>query len=154
MMPPKPTTAVYFESTKSEHQHGGPGWEYGTCLWSPSARIDGVDEYAIMRQVKPNDLIIHCQDAVITGYSRAADQYHEIQQEPPSAGRWAKSNGYKSYYRIDLQDYTQLPQPIRRAQFIEANKVAIRKELDEQHPVNYPFMTWPSPPGVRPVQGG
>jgi hypothetical protein len=154
MMPEKPDTNVYFESTKSEHQHGGTGWEYGTCLWSPSKRVDGVDEYAIMRKVKPNDLIIHCQDGVITGYSRAVDEHHEVHEEPPNPGRWAKSKGFKSYYRIDVQGYTQLPHPIRLAQFMEANGALIRRELDEQRPVNYPFSRWPEPPGIRPVQGG
>jgi hypothetical protein len=29
---------VFVEITKENHAHGGPGWEFGTCLWSP----DGV----------------------------------------------------------------------------------------------------------------
>ena len=26
--------AVWLEMTQSSHRHGGPGWEFGTCLWS------------------------------------------------------------------------------------------------------------------------
>jgi hypothetical protein len=27
---------VWVELTRSEHQHGGDGWGFGVCLWSPS----------------------------------------------------------------------------------------------------------------------
>jgi len=40
-LPPEPKARVWIEDTKSEHQHGGPGWEFGTCLWSPSTDEKG-----------------------------------------------------------------------------------------------------------------
>ena len=53
----EPTT--YVEITKSEHAHGGPGWELGTCLWSPSRNRAGHDRYALMREPHRGDRVLH-----------------------------------------------------------------------------------------------
>src|SRR6516165_5046160 len=34
-LPTTPTAAVWIEDANTAG-HGGPGWEFGTCLWSPS----------------------------------------------------------------------------------------------------------------------
>jgi|GEM_PF-1735346 len=154
-LPPQPSTAVYVEMTKTAHQHGGPGWEFGTCLWSPSTRSDGhVDEYAIMRTVSPGDMIIHLNDAEFVGFSYATDKFKEIQEEPPLPGDWAKSKGYHSYYRIDLRDYTPFPSPIKVSVFLAKHRDTIRAEIDDHKPRHYMFSRWPDPEKVRRTQGG
>ena len=35
-LPVAPPANIWLENTKSAHQHGGHGWEFGTCVWSPS----------------------------------------------------------------------------------------------------------------------
>lgn len=53
-MPELPfTDRVWVEITRDEHGHGGEGWGFGTCLWSPERDNAGHDRYAIMRQ-QPN----------------------------------------------------------------------------------------------------
>jgi len=44
-LPEQPTDNVWLEITKTSHHHGGKGWEFGTCLWSPSKTTDGKDYY-------------------------------------------------------------------------------------------------------------
>ena len=42
--------SIWIEITKSEHKHGGYGWEFGTCLWSPNRNRAGSDSYSLMRR--------------------------------------------------------------------------------------------------------
>ena len=53
------TNNVFFEVTDLSHQHGGPGWEFGTCLWSPTTNASGHRVYELMKAPAANDLIIH-----------------------------------------------------------------------------------------------
>lgn len=46
---------IFIEITKSEHDHGGQGWNFGTCLWSPSKNRNGKDSYKLMRKPKKRD---------------------------------------------------------------------------------------------------
>lgn len=50
---------VYIEITKSDHLHGGVGWEFGQCLWSPNRNRAGHDRYSLMREPKVGDLVLH-----------------------------------------------------------------------------------------------
>jgi hypothetical protein len=68
-LPETPSAAVWIEDTKSAHGHGGPGWEFGSCLWSPSRADGGIDYYALMREPAPGDLVIHFNDGEIVGYA-------------------------------------------------------------------------------------
>jgi hypothetical protein len=79
--PTLPKTAparVWIEDTKTAaHGHGGPGWEFGSCLWSPSSAEGGTDRYAIMRELSADDLVIHLNDGDIVGWSRVAAPFQE-----------------------------------------------------------------------------
>jgi hypothetical protein len=90
---------VWFENTKTSHAHGGAGWEFGTCLWSPSRGRAGQDWYKAMREVKKGDLILHCYDGELTGSSSARGAFQERSDEPPQPGEWG---GMAPYYRIEL----------------------------------------------------
>jgi hypothetical protein len=39
---------VWVEKTKASHGHGGEGWEFGTCLWSPATDKSGKRIYENM----------------------------------------------------------------------------------------------------------
>ena len=47
--------SVWMEITKSEHQHGGAGWEFGTCLGSPTRNARGARSYEVMRRPQTGD---------------------------------------------------------------------------------------------------
>jgi len=67
---------VWIEDTKTTvHGHGGPGWEFGSCLWSPSANELGNDHYALMREPKIDDVVIHINDGVLVGWSYVSARF-------------------------------------------------------------------------------
>jgi hypothetical protein len=147
-LPVEPHTAIWIEDTKSEHHHGGPGWEFGICLWSPSANETGADSYALMREPAAGDLVIHIYDSVFTGWSHVARKYSEISSSPPLAGAWG---GRKLYYRIDLTGYQKFNRPVSLAEFVDKNRAALEAELRTDQPSRYPFILYQGQ--VRHAQG-
>lgn len=150
------TVNTFIEISKSEHGHGGRGWEFGTCLWSPSRNRAGADRYSIMRMPKAGDRVIHVyecdfqekMDTYILGESQVRKGVEEIASEPPSPGLWA---GMAPYYRIDLTDYHQYEAPLPIRQFRDDYQDEIRVDLLHNQPSFYPFNTYGN--GIRLVQG-
>jgi hypothetical protein len=147
---------TFIEITKSEHGHGGEGWEFGTCLWSPARNRAGNDRYSIMRIPEPHDRVIHFYetqhdgrlDTFIIGESSVRRKVREVEDEPPSPGNWA---GMAPYYRIDLANYRQYESPLPILQFVQEYLGEIRADLLQTRPVFYPFNTYGE--GIRTVQG-
>jgi hypothetical protein len=97
-----PTAQVWIEDTNTAaHGHGGPGWEFGTCLRSPSSAEDGSDWYWLMREPKPGDFVIHFDAGIVVGWSQVAGPFQEQTDAPPNPAQWA---GRSSYYRVPLTD--------------------------------------------------
>src|SRR5262245_9191954 len=132
----KPTRPVWLEITRSSHQHGGPGWEFATCLWSPSKNRGASDSYAIMREPRPGDLVLHCLDSIICGQSNVRASYREVAEEPPSPGPWA---GMSPYYRIEVGDYRDFSRPYPLGQLTREHEEEIRADLADNDPHRYPF---------------
>jgi MoxR-like ATPase len=149
-LPDVPPASVWLEFTKSSHLHGGPGWEYGTCLWSPSAASDGRDWYSSMREAAPGDLVIHSCDSEITGFSFVREGFKELTHSPPSAGAWADR---PAYYRIELRDYAPFNAPVSLSSFLQEHRDAIREEITSNRPSKYPFILERSG-AIKTVQGG
>jgi hypothetical protein len=53
------TNSVFIETTELAHEHGGAGWDFGTCLWSPTANASGHRVYELMLNPLEGDLVIH-----------------------------------------------------------------------------------------------
>ncbi len=123
-LPEAPAGSVWIEFL-SDHNHGGSGWEFGTCLWSPSRSSDGKDWFSPMRAVKAADLIVHVSIGEFVGFSYAKDSYREVSAEPPEPDRW---RGMAPYYRIELRDYTGLPVRASVQSFLERFKNEIRQD--------------------------
>jgi hypothetical protein len=139
-LPNEPPPHVWIEDTKtSSHGHGGAGWEFGTCLWSPSSNKISHDQYALMREPNTDDLVIHINDGELVGWSYVSTPYHEVTNEPPSPGPWA---GRKSYYRIDLKGYREFARPLPLTTFIEKHHTALKEELKNDQPKHYPFILY------------
>jgi hypothetical protein len=139
---------VWIEITRSEHGHGGPGWEFGTCLWSPSRDAAGHDRYAVMRQPGRGDGVIHFYhwvspiggvDTYVFGFSTVAKAAREVTSEPPSPGVWA---GMAPYFRIDLHGFSEFPRPLPMATLIRDYGLDIRREIVELRPRFYPLATY------------
>jgi hypothetical protein len=150
--------AVWIEITKSAHGHGGPGWEFGSCLWSPSTNRDGRDYYRLMRDIKPKDLVLHFyrdkwpdgkSETRIAGMSIAAQRYKEIREQPPMPGDWADMS---PYYRVQLRDYQPFPAPLPLRPFLQQYRDDLVRDLKENQPIHYPFYAYQDQ--LRTVQGG
>ena len=109
---------IYVEVTKAEHDHGGSGWEFGTCLWSPQLTKSGGDLYHLLRTATPGDLVLHILEDHWgpgdhahrwVGRSYVRDFVDETDEEPPLAGTWADQG---PYYRLPLRGYETFPEPV------------------------------------------
>ena len=149
--------ATFVEITKSEHAHGGPGWAFGTCLWSPSRNRAGHDRYALMREPQRDDPVLHIYhdrwpdgqtESRLCGHSRVETAYREVAEEPPSPGDWS---GMSPYYRIDLRDYTAFSSPLPMGTIVDRYGDEIRQDLKDTSPTYYPFTTHGD--SLRTVQG-
>jgi 5-methylcytosine-specific restriction protein B len=150
-LPRIPTQHVWIEDTKTTvHGHGGPGWEFGSCLWSPSANKGGSDSYALMREPQIDDLVIHINNGDLVGWSRVAAPVREVKESPPNPGEWA---GRTSYFRIDLKNYEAFPRLIPRSEFIHKHHTEIHDELKGDAPEHYPFNLYGEKGEIRPRQG-
>ena len=139
---------VWIEFTRSDDQHGGPGWEFGTCLWSPSRGKDGRDTYLVMRLLSVGDRVLHFLDSRLVGTSRVAARYHEVTQAPPIPGPWASR---PSYYRVDLSGYTAFPQQPTIDELLARHGREISEDIERNHPQRYPFVLHDGT--LRPAQG-
>src|ERR1043166_9136677 len=148
-LPAVPPPQVWIEDTKSTHGHGGSRWEFGSCLWSPSANEAGSDQYAVMREPKADDLVIHINDGNLVGWSYVSTPYSVTADSPPSPAQWA---GRPSYYRIDLRDFREFPRTLPLSEFIRTNRSAIDQEIREDAPKRYLFILY-SGKEVRHAQG-
>jgi hypothetical protein len=149
---------VWIEITKSEHQHGGPGWEFGTCLWSPTLNATEKAAYAIMLEPRRGDEVLHfyedkwpdeITDLRFCGWSRVSATV-EIRGEPPIPGGWA---GREAYYRIPLQDFTWTRRPVGISRFLHDYDDALTPDLVDK-PKFYPFYRYGPAGPLRLVQGG
>ena len=127
--------SVWLEMTKS-HGHGGKGWEFEKCLWSPTKNEAGTDYYGIMRQPKPGDVVLHSLDSEIVGRSEVKTPYRIENEEPPLAGEW---EGRASYYRIDLTGYKKVSRVCPLGTLMEKCADDIREDVEENTPTYYPF---------------
>lgn len=127
--------SVVIEVTKAEHGHGGPGWEFGTCLWSPERTKGGQDLYRLLREAVADDLVLHIQHDVwgpgerehrIVGRSFVAGRVDLRDDEPPSPGDWS---GQEPFYRVPLRDYVPFPETISLSAFIPLYEGELRTEL-------------------------
>lgn len=126
---PSEVGRIWFENTntKSSPEHGGPGWEFGKCLWSPAKAKDGSDRYKAMREIQAGDLVLHSCDGELCGISFAKDAYRERKDDPPDPGPWA---GAAPFYRVDLERFAPLEKPIALKNLYEQHGERLRREIE------------------------
>lgn len=101
---------AFIEITNLEH--GGSGWELGTCMWSPLKNKAQQETWAIMNEIRPGDIILQLVD-LADGYhwysvSMAATNVAVTNRSPQLPGRW---DGMNPYQRINLSNYVRLLKP-------------------------------------------
>ena len=104
---------IWLEMTRDE-SHGGNGWGFAQCVWSPTHKTDGANWpfWNAIRNVRKGDVIFHLQgknSPKFIGYSIASTDGFETKRRPPEPEDWGFSD---SFYRADLNQYIALPEPI------------------------------------------
>jgi hypothetical protein len=129
----------FIETTSDDHDHGGPGWEYGTCLWSPTLDPRGAKTYNLMLEPQEGDLIIHFyrekSKRYIHGQSFVKKSCYETSDNPPNPSTWSYSD---RFYRIDLRDFKKFNNPVLLTDFTDSFDLEIRHEYEDR-PDSYPF---------------
>ena len=107
----KPDQKVFVEITNLEH--GGDGWELGTCLWSPTRDTNNQRTWKIMDKINPGDRIIHLVDIENQyhwfGVSTVNGMLKQDENGPPKPRNWLN---YPSYQRIELSEFQKLQKPL------------------------------------------
>jgi putative restriction endonuclease len=107
--------------------HGGIGWEFTKCLWAPKYKLVKDDErkwpyWELLLKVKAGDTILHLRgqnNPIFVGYSIAATDGYLTEIKPSNPGIW----GYaKKFIRVDLENYTELPEPLRLSDLFDRRK--------------------------------
>lgn len=95
------------------NDHGGEGWEVGTCIWSPVKDKSGKRKWKIMNNLNEGDLILHFVriNNVYSwiGTSLVAGPIEVIHTQLPSPHSKHKNPPFQ---RILLKDYKKLETPI------------------------------------------
>lgn len=112
--------------------HGGVGWEFGECLWSPTHKNPrGTWPYwETLRQIKEGDLVFHLRGkgkrAAFVGFSSADSAGYIANHRPPDPAQWSYA---AAFYRVPLTNYTPFVDPIPLTSVLIAQDASLRKYL-------------------------
>jgi hypothetical protein len=77
--------------------HGGEGWEYGTCLWSPIKDRGNAKRYELMQEPQKGEIVLHFTmqklegskpSRCYSGHSYVKKKCTIVNEEPPDPGRY------------------------------------------------------------------
>lgn len=116
--------------------HGGPGWDFGTSLWSPTERRGGGrwGYWDLMQRVREGDVVIHLRGNAapeFVGHSVADADCYTTTDRPPDPGTWDHA---EVFYRVPLRDYCPLEQPVSLSSVFETKC----EELERYHTSHSP----------------
>lgn len=101
---------IWIEMSR-DSDHGGEGWEFGQCIWSPIKKQGNSSSWLFwenLREVKTGDIIVHIRwdgdDSYFFGYSLAKTNGYKTSNRPPNPGQWGHN---KEFYRVDLEGYLE-----------------------------------------------
>jgi len=134
----KKNVAVWCEISSGKHEHGGPGWEVGTCIWSPTTDRIGrsYSGYEVLHLPRCGDMVIHLYDRKILGASRISAECRIVTEPPPNPGPW---EGRRGYYRIELDAFRAFALQVPVRTFREVYGDRIREDIETNQPEMYPF---------------
>lgn len=148
--------SVWAEITSLEHGHGGPGWDLGQWLWSPTASRDGADRYSIMQTPLAGDRVFHLVSGLpgepvgrrfLYGVSSVAQSAVRTTERPTAPGAWGEA---EAYFKVLLADFAELAPKVPMDQLEAGLADLILTDL-ENRPKYYPYA--PYRDGFRGAQG-
>ena len=112
-------------------EHGGTGWSFASCLWSPTHRSNGSDKkwsyWELMRDIQIDDTIIHLRgkgnQAEFVGFSVCSSTFHISRERPPIPGKWDYAD---SFYRVELEKFKVFDTPVKLNSIFAEQKLALK----------------------------
>lgn len=105
---------MWLEMSRDE-EHGGAGWQFTECLWSPSYKNPRGhwSFWQLLLSVRKGDVVVHLRGkthrAAFIGYSIADADGYETTDRPTEPKDWGYAN---SYYRVPLTGFVPFVNPI------------------------------------------
>lgn len=122
----------------SNLKHGGLGWEFGTCLWSPEKDKRGSSAWKLMENIKEGDIILHFakirNNQHWYGVSVASNTIQKGLPTPPIPGNWANM---KPYQRVNLSYFIPLQNPYPAKDFFRNYYQELNDLLPHQNSFYY-----------------
>ncbi|MBN1122918.1 MAG: HNH endonuclease [Anaerolineae bacterium] len=125
--------AFWLEMSRDEI-HGGGGWSFTKCLWSPAYKTNGQSWafWNTLLEVKEGDQVLHLRGignaAAFIGYSTAELDGYVTDESPPDPGIWEYA---KQYYRVPLRDFILFPQPLYLVDVFANNDFHLREYFNQ-----------------------
>jgi hypothetical protein len=150
----KPDQSIWIEITTARSELRGSGWGLGEALFSPTRNVSGADWYALMREPKAGDLVLHLADAPgdsetgkkFRGYSLVTGQHEETNKQPPNH----EKEKADTFYRVPLEDFIEFKRPLPWQVLTDYKPTAV--EEDARAP-NSAFMLYGDTERLRLTQG-
>ena len=132
---------VWIEAASGRDNHGGVGWEFGRCIWSPAQdRLGRTQKYGIMNAPSVGDPVINCSAGLIVGISRVCRSAESTTSGPPNPGAW----GYaRSFFRLNLDDYVTCENSVPLNDVVTRFFSRIREDIESNRPKYYLFSLYP-----------
>jgi hypothetical protein len=97
----------------SNLQHGGLGWEFGSCLWSPEKNKANQASWKLMEEIKEGDIILHFAKVRNNqnwyGLSVVSSSLKKGLASPTIPGKWVNLGPYQ---RVNLTYFQPLTKPL------------------------------------------
>ena len=134
----------YIEISRNP-EHGGPGWELGTCLWSPTRKqpspMQSVGSkwayWELLHRLNVGDQIIHLvgkgSNANFIGSSTVSQKCIVTDRRPPVPGEW---NFAEQFYRVELSDYSPFTDPTPLHEFFQTHNTTLHEYYEDRHSVH------------------
>ncbi|MEE8370771.1 MAG: hypothetical protein V3R73_01400, partial [Sphingomonadales bacterium] len=123
---------MWLEMAK-DGNHGGKGWEFGRCLWTPTATAKGGRraDWNLLLKVRLGDPVIHLRGkgdkAAFVGVSTAKHGGWQTSRRPPEPGAWGYAQKYQEFHLVELTGYKPLPEPIPLEECFAASRDALEE---------------------------
>lgn len=121
---------------RTDENHGGPGWNFGEALWSPTRKKNNTKNayWETVKSVKKGDLVFHISSpnhlASFKGYSYVSEDGILTKEKPPEPGKWESEN----YFKAPLKNFTKFDQPLNLREIYIVKEKELKKYLATDPP--------------------
>lgn len=122
---------IWIEMSK-DVSHGGKGWEFSTCLWSPAYKIVNEQKriwsyWESVKHVKEGDIVLHLRgdtNPAFVGFSTAESDGFITDLKPIELD--SKWDFAEEFYRVNLKDFELFSEPLLLSELFWDKKEQLR----------------------------